>query len=849
MPKLLLFAATLLLGSAARLVAADDDTTLEQFLTRLGLTDLRALQLEERLTKQSAEAERQHLAQRLADLYAGQLVEFADDKTRYEGVLAKINRLVTQVPAAKTPSLEVMLLQADYYRAENAIGKWMADRGLTAQRDEAARILDRIAPELERLQQSLNEQYDKLNEALYLAEEVKPDDPRLQELQRLQPIVGRASYFAAWSNYYRGLARGSRESHQQARESFRRLLGLGDDYAGVEADSLGLESIWRARAMIGLALVEAALEDTTSSDRCFELLAQAKPPAEIRDQMAYWRLQSLLNVERYADAVPFAQAEIAAFTGVATQGQVSFCASMVQTAFAGSGPPPAALRELGVLGLGGLVKLGQRQTVKDLMAKYKIKPDAEAGFYLRWLHAQQLFEQAEKSKSADEYTAALAALQAALEHPDSAHDLGAAGQCRNQLAWCHYRLGQFAEAGREFQSASERLAAAKDKLAPEAAWMSFVAFQTAAKSEPRWLQSAVEVLNKMKREFPAHEYAQRADYYIGKLRQNVSPAENLRALQNVTPDSPDYLAARYDICNLLHEQWLKAAESERAGLARDLYAAVNTYLSAAGSKSDQERAARASLVAADVALASVPADAETATDFLSRASEFCRALPDSNATVAEYHFRLLQLAQQQNSLVRQRQHAGWLVAHASGSRYELPAVIVMAREADKVAQEDPSPQRLQEAYAQYARLVELLGDSPEAIRANKNAQVASSRLAHFAARLEKHDEAAARLEKLLAATEGPQDRGYLRRAGLSQFEAGHYPAAMEHWRTLLQGVSKGSDEWFEAKFYQLACLFQIDRARGRTAFDQFKLLYPELGPPAWRDRFAKLAAEYNAKAE
>ena len=820
--------------------ATPEDDRLESFLTRLGLIDLQTVHLEQLLARESDEAQRQPLAQRLADVYAGQLLAFSDDANKYDLVVRKINELLERVPAARTSLLEVMLLQADYYRAESSVGKWIADRNDAASRNDAQVILDRIAPELNRLQTELTARQDKLLEELNKLEGGEQAELKEKELARLQAIVGRASYFAAWSSYYRGLTKKTPVDYEVALAIFRQLLGVGDSYKDIEAEYLGLESIWRSRTLIGLALTEAALEHGEQSDRCFELLNHASVPPQLRDQADYWRLQSLLNVERYAEAATFAAKQIAGFKGAATQGQVSYCVSLIQAAYAGGAAANAQARPLGALGLGGLIKIGQRGTAKQMMAKYEIALDDDAGFYLRWLQGQQLFEHAEATKKEEDYAAAAASLTQALRDPSANTDLGAAGQCRSQLAWCLYRQGKYDAAGRDFQLAAERQIAARDNLAIDSAWMGFVAFQAASKSAPRFKDAAIDMLNMIKREFPEHEYAKRADYYIGKLRQSTSPAETLRSLENVAADSPDYLTARYEITTLVYQQWRAAAADAKVAIAKQLFDATDTYLKLKATETDKARLVRSLNQAANVALNGTPADDVLAAKYLDQASSLASSLPTSDATVAEHHFYTMQLAQKRGDSLHERLNADWLVKNAAGSRYELAAIIVMARTMDKKVETSAASEDLQETFALYQRLVQLLGDSPEAIRASKNAQVANSKLADYAARLGRHDIAAKCMESLLKASDGPPSKDYLRRAGLASFAAQDYATAIGHWRTLVRGLSKGTDEWFEAKYYQLACLFQVDKAQARIAYDQFKLLYPDLGPPAWRDKFEAL---------
>ena len=50
-----------------------------------------------------------------------------------------VRRLLAQVPEADTISLQVMLRQAEYLRAEESVAKWMEERSNTALRDQARR--------------------------------------------------------------------------------------------------------------------------------------------------------------------------------------------------------------------------------------------------------------------------------------------------------------------------------------------------------------------------------------------------------------------------------------------------------------------------------------------------------------------------------------------------------------------------------------------------------------------------------------------------------------------------------------------------------------------------------------
>ena len=86
----------------------------------------------------------------------------------------------------------------------------------------------------------------------------------------------------------------------------------------------------------------------------------------------------------------------------------------------------------------------------------------------------------------------------------------------------------------------------------------------------------------------------------------------------------------------------------------------------------------------------------------------------------------------------------------------------------------------------------------------------------------------------------PKDRDYLQRAAKAQFELRNYERSLAHWSTLIRGLTAGEDDWYEAKYHQIACLTKTDKPTAGKVYRQFKLLYPELGGNAWRGKFEEI---------
>ncbi|MDP7015241.1 MAG: hypothetical protein QGG36_05555, partial [Pirellulaceae bacterium] len=791
--------------------------------------------------------ERTKFAKELADLYAAQLMAASSDQVKYNDTFRRIQALISKAPDANTPSLEVMLLQADYNRAESLVSTWIADRSQQAAKKEATEILARIAPTLDDRQLQLNAQTEALLKEI---DELNDGDRRVaakeRELRRIQAVAGRATYFAAWSKYYHGLVAGG-DSFQRAQVLFRQILGVEEEeYDEVEVEWLALESVWRARALVGLGLAEAAIGNLKGSRTCFEWLRHASVTPEIQDQAPYWFVRGLLNSGRLAEAAEFARGEIATYNGNATQGKVSLCVALVRAAYADGAPTTPDLTRLAGLGVEGLAKLRQQKAIDQLVEKHGVKLTG-GGFYLSWVRARKLIAQAKDEEDGEaKYREAATILEGALRAPEAKNNAGAASQCRYELAWCYYKLDEYEKAGGHYEQSLTALKASGDSSAIDAAWMAFVSYNKIAKDELRFATRAIEVLRGIKRDFPDHEYAKKADYFISKLRRSgASPRDSMRQLGAVKPESPNYLAARYDMCMIAHQQWRESKDGARKSWAAELTNAVDTFVAAAQRDSSQKsRVLKAHLMTADLFINGDAADLAKAQTALSRAKPLAAATASSDSTVAEYHFRELQLASQTGAAPARKLHAAWLVENASGGSYELPALIVVAKglEAQMATAAGPAAQRVRgELISIYQRLVMRLGDSPNALAANKNARAASSRLAEYMAAANQHEQASRQLRKLLAAF--PSDKGYLRRAGVSLFRSGDFEASLNYWRTLVNGLPRGGEPWCEAKYHQLACLARIDKGKASKALRQYKLLYPNFGAAAWRTQFTKLEAD------
>jgi tetratricopeptide (TPR) repeat protein len=829
-------------------VRADDLDKVDAFLARLGLVDLQISHLEQRVAGDLSAEKRVELGRRLADLYASRLLTVQKDADQYARLRERIDSLITEIPGANTSSLAVMLLQADFTRAEGFTRQWIIDPQNTAARQNAREILAAIAPQLDKYRQDLTAQAETLSDQVEQLPEGDVREAREKELWRLREVAGRATFYAGWANYYLGLLMSGPEPLTAAREAFRQFLDIekDDKYEDLNADWLGLESVFRSRAVIGLGLVEAAGGRTDASRAIFKWLDSPAVPLDIRDQAPTWYLQGLLNAGRVAEARGYAEEQIDAFSDEPTQGKVSFCAAAVRAGFAREDATEDA-RQLGKLGIVKLARMQCFRAIRQLMDQCTVDLGDEDGFFLKWIQGRQLLKKAGETKSPADYQTAADQLNKALADPEARREASSAGQARSDLAECYYGLKELQSAATEFERAAGGLKASNRDAAALALWNAFVCHLKLAATQPSAVRSAARVGQEFKQDFPGHEDAKRIDFLIARLQRNAQASEEaVRRLSAIPPDSPNYLEARFDLCLVLHELWQKAKGGDRENYAVKVREAVETYMAAAKGDTEQTRKLKCLLLATETALLQNPPDVKLATSLLDRARLIADSLPKTSLAAANYYYFLLQLARITRNDVARRKCASWLLENAAGSVYELSALIARATAIDGEAKNATGGQLddlNREGYEVYGRLAKRLGSSPEILKQNKNARVACSRLAEYAFRLGKYAEAADLLDRLLSVF--PDNADYLPRAARSHFQAGNYEKSLNVCRELLQGLESGSADWYEAKYHQLSCLSKIDKQQARNVWKQFELLHPNMGGPEWREKFDRLGREIN----
>ena len=258
-------------------------------------------------------------------------------------------------------------------------------------------------------------------------------------------------------------------------------------------------------------------------------------------------------------------------------------------------------------------------------------------------------------------------------------------------------------------------------------------------------------------------------------------------------------------------------------------------------KSNHDAQVEARVIGAQLALLSGERKIDQARALIEEAGKHVTQLRDTSRTAGEFHYWKYQLARATKDYATTVQEAEWIVKNRPRQEYVQAALITLALDVErklKSAQDEEKGKLQKQAYDLYRELSDAMGTTEEILKSKKNAAIAATRLAKYASLVGKHSEATKILETLVKIHS--RDARYIRMLALAQFQAKNFDRALELWRRLVNGLKKESNGWYEAKLYGIASLAELEKSEALKEFNQYKLLRPNLGPPAWREQFKEL---------
>lgn len=783
-------------------------------------------------------------------------VSLDDAAKSKEAKQARLSQLLTEYPQAATSTLQLSLLEQDYQAAERFISRWLEDPAANTGRRDANEQIAPLLPRFTVLRDQINRELEGLNTQLDEKKSARGTETLETQVTNQEILLTKLNYLHGWANYYSGLTQsdeGEREkAWSLARQTLQDLLGVveGTSYEKVESNSLGLETPWRARAVIALGLTESGLGNQTAADQVFQWLGDPAVKAELFDQVRYWRLQGLLYSQRWKPALQFVEAQPEYLTGTPTPGKASFAIALIRGGSrAASLGDSASGSKLIQLGIAGLVRLKQTNTLQDLNVKLKLSQTAAGqGLWLLGLEGMSLFQAAEKSHEAKDYQLAEKKLAAALATPDAKAEPIFAAELRYQLAWSQYRQEQWESASTQFKQVVGPLRRAKPEIAQQAGWMVFASLQQLADKDPKFVPSAVRALDAFAQDFPKSSLGAKAGLYRAKLTRNDKmAADSAEKLARMPASDPNYRDAQAELA-LIYKQQLDTAindkkTKEQAALREKLLATVDRYLELPKpSVATGDQSLALTLVGLGLLREPTADNQAKFAAYVNKAKPLALALSIEDSLRHEWLYRAFQWSLFEGDSAIAGQYAEQLVAANPDSPFAAPALVAQVKKLDEaLAGSLAAAERqatLEKAASIYRKLRKTIRDEPTALRENKNGSAIVSRLGQYEQELGNLDQAAVQLEALHAAF--PTDKRTLLRLMTLQQLRGKAPATLELSRQLLTALTVGSDDWLSAKYHQLWALAKTDPEKARQVFRQLKVLLPPEKWNNWRERLQQL---------
>jgi tetratricopeptide (TPR) repeat protein len=800
---------------------------------RLGLANISLRYYERQVNSGDSELAKT-ASEKLADLYARRLISIPHDASLRDDLIKRVTSLIQRFPQTNKTSLRVLLLQADVARGEDLIGDWYGDFQSTSKLTAAREIFASVGQQLDVHQKNAR---TELNELLGRVDVdslpvTAPDRIRRDDLNQ---ILGTSLYYSGWSNLYAASIGTNSDSGAvtRARDAFKLFLSIESedsdysDYVAMEPldDEIQLQLFgeYQIRSVIGLALTEYVSGNEDSADYCFNWLNSKQVSAVFRDDANLRRVQCLLRMSRIAKLRTLVESVI---EDDSTQGSDNNI--VLFTTLIGYGHQMSD-REVLNLGVSGLAKIERQDALAVMLNKYDIKLSFGESFFIDSVLVAQQLRGLDDDSTSEERRAVIDRFNQLVTHHDAARHRLVTARNNQSLAQLLYKEGEFLNAGEAFERAASGFSTRDKDAEAELLFNAFVCFYKVRNDDPSAINKSKTLLQRLKNEHLGHPLAAKAGTLLARLEKfSLDAASQITRLDQMSVEDSGYAASRYELCLLLHRRWQEIGSSRVAAsdYANRLERETKKMMNVSGITSQQK--ARACLLVADVMLNSREKKPAIADQYLARADVLFDSLDEQSRStlLPEYHFRRYQWARVA-SPADADEHASWLASNADGSPFQLPGLISLAREfeaASEGSNDQAEHQRGFELYLKIANIQNVFDDSTEI---KGNVAIVLQKLGHYAGLTKQHNTALKCYRRLI--TSSPNNREFLFGGGRSAVATADFTFGLECWRPLAQGLPKGSDQWLEAKYYQIQCLRATDIAAARKVLSQFKAIYPEPG--------------------
>ena len=829
--------------SVATNVVAQSDEVVET-ADRLGLANVPLRYYERQINSGDSELAKT-ASEELADLYARRLISMPHDASLREDLIKRVSSLIQRFPQTNKTSLRVLLLQADVARGEDLIEDWYREFRSTSKLTAAREILASVGQQLDVHQKNAR---TELNELLGRVDVdslpvTAPDRIRRDDLNQ---ILGTSLYYSGWSNLYAASIGTNSDSGAvtRARDAFKLFLSIESedsdysDYVATEPldDEIQLQLFGehQIRCVIGLALTEYVSGNEGSADYCFNWLNSKQVSAVFRDDANLRHVQCLLRMSRIDKLRTLVKSVI---EDDSTQGSDNNI--VLFTTLIGYGHQMSDSEVLN-LGVSGLAKIERQDALAVMLNKYDIKLSFGESFFIDSVLVAQQLRGLDNDSTSEERRAVIDRFKQLVTHQDAVRHRLVTARNNQSLAQLLYKEGEFLNAGEAFERAASGFSTRDKDAEAELLFNAFVCFYKVRNDDPSAINKSKTLLQRLKNEHLGHPLAAKAGTLLGRLEKfTLDTASQITRLDQMSAQDSGYAASRYELCLLLHRRWQEIGSSRVAAsdYANRLERETKKMMNVSGITSPQK--ARVCLLVADVTLNSREKKPAIADQYLARADVLFDSLDEQSRStlLPEYHFRRYQWARVA-SPADADEHASWLASNADGSPFQLPGLISLAREFEAASEGSNDQAEHQRGYELYLKIANIQNVFDNSTEIKGNVGIVLQKLGHYAGLTKQHSTALKCYRRLIASS--PNSREFLLGGGRAAVATADFEFGLECWRPLAQGLPKGSDQWLEAKYYQIQCLRATDIEAARKVLSQFKAIYPEPGTSEFGQKLKNL---------
>ncbi len=837
----------LCLGAAAAL-ATPADEQVAAYLKAHKMISLLEVQLEDRIRASKDEAEQSALIEELSDLYLDQLRSFDQDDPYRQIVLNRARSLVARMSSAPMYELRIELAIEGYLGVESSVELAKLELLDSAQRADAIEQLSGLNRELGILVSKLDPQVAQLERLRLRSARMSTPETRI-ELADLRRFRSLGHYYHAWTGYSLAVLK-DQHVPSDVFSSFGWLLGAEGNmpqFSVLNETTLEFEHV--ARAAIGVALAYTQSDDSLTGRAWAKFVADSAYVTSDVQAAAQDRLLQIMAADRdWIDVYRFALF-LEKQRGEETPMRVADARFLALRSL--------EAMQLGHVGRGGIGEaskvaryaieqlIEQREIghVLDLYRRFDSLPLVADSFVTNYASALAALNKAEQAGDSGMYASVAAIFAQALKSPDADRFPDERDDCLLKLAYAEIRSRRAVEAIKVCDQLIKE--SVNEQVIEEARWMRIAAMDSINTNAGR---ATSDELDEAVREYiAAYPSTPRSAQLVLRhaMRGTIDSQVAIDTLWSIADDDPIVLPARRALVGLEYQQ-LRALGFADTVLLGQVLAMVRWIEDAQPDEVVELADARMRMgtirIGLDLALRASPADIEFADELIAHGMRMMSFDASLGVYRSEFVYRQLELAvltQRHNDSMDllaelvlldpgRAQSARILIFNDSIGQWRAGKDERAARrvvDLGTVLLADQMPAYPEPLGLQVSSIAEMIAE-------------VSGYLWESRSDVESRD-LALRVSLLVLDRGQPSEPGLRRTAKLAGVVK-DYPHELEAWSVLLAAQTPGEERWYEARYESLRVMKHVDFSRALAAYDQYRVLYPNLGPAPWNEKIAAL---------